>query len=69
MTQGEEKLVCWQRGMVGSFYTALFDLIAEADDINKLNLSKGFLEEVDAFKRYQNESGAWEQMQHEFDKG
>ena len=65
MTEGEERLYYWATGRSGSFYTALFDMIGKADDVNKMKLAKGFPEEVAAFKRYQEEPGGWEAIQKE----
>jgi len=38
----------YKQGTSGSFHTALFDLIAKADPINKAKLERGFPFEVEA---------------------
>ena len=48
-TPGEVKLLEWQLGHTGSFYTALFDLISKADHLNQATMRRAFPSEVDAF--------------------
>lgn len=62
-TQAEVRLYYWQRGTGGSFFAALFELIAKADTDNKHLLAKAFPGEVKVFRRYQEERGYWEYLQ------
>ncbi len=56
-TNAEKQLIKWQFNLHGSFYTALFDAIQKADPINLKLLEKGFPDEVQGFRQWQNENG------------
>ena len=47
---GFDKYLEFQFGMTGSFYTALFQAIQQADESNLHRLAQGFPEEVEAYK-------------------
>ncbi len=66
MNDGERKLVEFQLGMSGSFYTYLFKAMFKADSVNTIRLAKGFPEEVEAVRRYQNEDGYWDKVWAEY---
>ena len=66
MNEGERKLCEWQYELSGSFYSSLFKTMSCADSMNLSRLEMGFPEEVEAFKRFRNESGYWESLQKEF---
>ena len=66
MNEGERKLCEWQYELSGSFYSTLFKAMSCADYMNLSRLEMGFPEEVEAFKRFSNESGYWESLQKEF---
>lgn len=56
---GAQKLIEWQFGMTGGFYTSLFHLIRQADDTNRARLRLAFPDEVDAFQQYHYVEGWW----------
>lgn len=66
MNEGERKLCEWQYELSGSFYSSLFKAMSCADSINLARLEMGFPEEVEAFRRFCNESGYWKSLQKEF---
>lgn len=68
MNPGEEKLCDWKHDRSGSFYKALFELIAKADGFNQARLYLGFPEEVKAFQRYHNEEGYWQKLDVEYQR-
>jgi hypothetical protein len=47
---GFDKYLEFQFGLTGSFYTALFRAIHQADEDNLRRLAQGFPEEVEAYK-------------------
>jgi len=47
---GFDKYLEFQFGLTGSFYTALFQAIHQADEGNLHRLAQGFPEEVEAYK-------------------
>ena len=59
LSDGERHLVEWQYNFSGGFNKQLFELIAKADNSNKMRLSMGFPSEVAAFVAYQTEQGWW----------
>ncbi len=65
MTDGEQHLCEWKYDMSGGFMTALFELIARADNVNRWKLAQGFPEEVAAFVRYAEVEGYWQKLQRE----
>ncbi len=44
--------VRWQYGMYGDFFTALFQLLARADEINFAKLALGFPAEAEAVRQW-----------------
>ncbi|HLD91441.1 MAG TPA: hypothetical protein VI911_10605 [Patescibacteria group bacterium] len=63
LNQGERHLFEYKYQMSGGFFTKLFDCIFHADVGNEAKLSLAFPEEVEAVKRYQNESGYWDKLE------
>jgi hypothetical protein len=57
LTNGEINLLKFNRGMTGSFMRHLFEALFVADEHNLDRLAKGFPEEVEAVRRWGNESG------------
>jgi len=57
LDQSETFVYEWQKGMLGSFKTALAELICMGDIQNQAELAKVFPMEVRAIQMYQNESG------------
>lgn len=66
ITSGERHLFEWQRGMSGSFFTALFELFAKADNYNLSRLENAYPSEVAAFQRYRSEPGYWDDVQSRY---
>lgn len=66
MNNGEKKLCEHVFGMSGNFYDCLFRAIMAADPYNREKLAKGFPEEVEATKRYQEEENYWQNLEKEF---
>lgn len=62
LTEIETAAVKWQYEMYGDFYMALFKAIMRADEVNRQKLSIAFPIEVEAYRRYTNESGWWEKV-------
>lgn len=62
-TEGELNLYKWQMGYSGSFFRNLFTTMTSADSQNLTRLGKAFPEEVEAYRRYGNEAGYWEDLQ------
>lgn len=57
----EEKFVYeWQKGMSGSFSTALAELICKADLGNQRMLAKSYPDAVSGVQKFQSEAGWWE---------
>ena len=64
ITQAEQRLVDWQyAGKSESFFLNLFRAISKADTFNLVRLSMGFPDEVEAYRRFANESGYWQDVQ------
>jgi len=66
MNIGEEHLYKWQYGMLGGFMKALFSAICKADGDNIQKLKKAFPEEVEAYRRFSEESGYWDKIRSEY---
>lgn len=66
VTIGERHLFEWQRGMSGSFFATLFDLLTKADGENLARLEGAYPSEVVAFRRYRGESGYWDAVQKRY---
>lgn len=66
VTSGERHLFEWHKGMSGSFFTALFELFAKADNTNLSLLAKAYPSEVKAFCRYREEPGYWKDVQNRY---
>ena len=69
MNLGERKLCEFKNGLSGSFYQNLFTTIFCADVSNRYRLAEGFPEEVEAVRRYNNETGYWQNLEKEFKEG
>lgn len=52
LTPGEKKYIEFQYHLAGDFYTALWGVIARADENNLFKLAQGFPGEVAAYKRW-----------------
>ena len=63
LTVGEIRFIDYQNGRSGSFYTCLFRAIERADMENQKKLKLGFPSEVEAYQRYSDEHGYWEEVQ------
>ena len=66
MNEGERKLVEFQYGMSGSFYTKFFEAAFNADGYNLARLGVGFPEEIEAVKRFRGEPNYWQDLEKEF---
>lgn len=60
---GEVQLVQWQYDMHGGFMSSLWKAISCADGGNLILLSKGYPDEVEAYRRFSSEPGYWEDVQ------
>lgn len=63
LNEGEKRLIEFMFQISGGFYTDFFKCAMKADTFNKAKLAKGFPEEIEALKRYQNEIGYWDEIQ------
>ena len=63
MENTELEFMFFMKGTSGSFMTNLFKTIMSADIGNQVKLSLGFPNEVEVFRRYQNEDGYWQELQ------
>lgn len=63
LTEAEWRLVHWQRGTLGSFYSALWKAISQADAFNLIKLRGAFPEDVDAFVNFSTKEDYWESIQ------
>ena len=57
LNDGEKHLYEYNHGMAGGFMSLLFDAIFKADPFNKAKLALGFPEEVEAVRKWQNQTG------------
>ena len=62
VTDAEYELYYWQYSDGDNFSSRLFKTIAKADTKNLNKLALGFPEEVDAYRRYANEDGYWDDL-------
>lgn len=63
LTKGEIFILKWQYRLHGDFFTALSTAMCRADDHNRARLAKGFPDEVEAFDKFGNEDGWWQEVQ------
>ena len=63
-TYGEDALIAWQRGGMGSFSSALWKAITTADSSNLRKLEKGYPSEVQAYRNYGNLEGFSEALRN-----
>ena len=63
LTHGEAELVRWAYREQNEFQSALWDAIARAEEDDRMALSMGYPEEVEAFVRYYQENGYWQEIQ------
>jgi hypothetical protein len=69
MVTDAEREFCFNRmGMSGSFMERLIATIQAADIINQSKLSMGFPELVGVVRRFQSESGYWEDLVERFNE-
>ena len=60
LDKGEQELVEWQfRLNQGSFKSALWNAIKNADDINLARLFLGFPSQIEAYRKYTGIKGWW----------
>jgi hypothetical protein len=59
INDGERSLYRWQRGVMGGFESALWDVILRADTTNLRRLAQGFPEHVAAYHNFAHKSGWW----------
>lgn len=62
VTDGERSLWRWQYKLCGGFERSLWDAILAADSTNLGAIEKGFPEHVEAYRRYGNEAGYWDNL-------
>lgn len=63
LNEGEQSLVKWQYRYHGSFFTKLWECIITADGINMERLRRGFPSHIEAYYRFRQEPGYWENIQ------
>ena len=63
LTVGEQFVVDWQRGYLGSFKESLARTIMAADINNTQKLEQGFPDEVGAMSKYMNLEGWWQELE------
>jgi len=63
LTEGEAFIYRWQYRMLGDFSTALIIAIQRADDRNLDRLARGFPVEVNAYLKYRNIEGWWQEVE------
>jgi len=69
MVTDAEREFCFNRmGMSGSFMERLIATIQAADIINQSKLSMGFPELVGVVRKFQSESGYWEDLVERFNE-
>jgi hypothetical protein len=66
MNEGEKKFMFYQRGIEGSFFTALFDAIMKADQSNLNKLKLAFPEEATVVEKFRNEPGYYQDLERKF---
>lgn len=64
LNEAERFVFEWQKGMLGSFKTALADTICLADLGNQAKIAQGFPDEVLGIQKFQNEAGWWENVKN-----
>lgn len=62
LSLGEIRLIEWQYRMCGDFGKALWQAITRADNSNLLRLSRGFPDEVEAYRKFTTVSGYWDDV-------
>ena len=60
---GEIAIIKWQYRLHGDFFMALFHAITKADDTNLRRIGEGFPDEVEAFKKYSQVTGWWQDVE------
>jgi len=69
MTEAERRLCDGKCKRSGSFFTALFELMARADAENLAKLSLGFPDEGEAIQRYLTLDEYWPNLEREYNVG
>ena len=64
LTNADYELYAWAMGGKSSFMNNLFQAMSKADTVNLSRLSRGFPEEVDAYRRYTREAGYWDSVRN-----
>lgn len=64
--RGDQHLCEWRYGMASHFYSVLFAAMIAANETQINQISLGFPEEVDAYKRYQTDKNFWPQIESEW---
>jgi hypothetical protein len=64
--QGDKHLCEWRYGMSSHFYSVLFVAMVAASETEINQIGLGFPEEVDAYKRYQQQRGFFQQIEAEW---
>ena len=68
VTDAEREFCFYKMGMSGSFMERLIATIQAADIINQSKLSMGFPELVGVVRKFQSESGYWEDLVERFNE-
>lgn len=63
LNEGERQLVKWQYRLQGDFYDALWSAISRADSGNLARLALAFPSDVEAYRRFSQVPGYWEEVQ------